>query len=220
MLKKVFKPFLDGLLAHNPSFVLLLGMCPLLATSTSVSNGVGMGLSATAVLICSNMVISLLRKLIPNEIRIAAYIVVIAGFVTAVEMIIHAFLPDLYASLGLFIPLITVNCIILARAEAFASKNGVLESAADGLGMGLGFTAALFIMSTIREILGNGTFLGFSLFGEAFQPATLMVLPVGGFLTLGLVIAAIQKIRADGFTPFDKLVAFLQSRKDEKEAQQ
>lgn len=220
MLKKVFKPFLDGLLAHNPSFVLLLGMCPLLATSTSVSNGVGMGLSATAVLICSNVVISLLRKLIPNEIRIAAYIVVIAGFVTAVEMIVHAFLPDLYASLGLFIPLITVNCIILARAEAFASKNGVLESAADGLGMGLGFTAALFIMSTIREILGNGTFLGFSLFGEAFQPATLMVLPVGGFLTLGLVIAVIQKIRADGFTPFDKLVESLQSRKDEKEAQQ
>ena len=220
MLKKVFKPFLDGLLTHNPSFVLLLGMCPLLATSTSVANGVGMGLSATAVLICSNMVISLLRKLIPNEIRIAAYIVVIAGFVTAVEMIIHAFLPDLYASLGLFIPLITVNCIILARAEAFASKNGVLESAADGLGMGLGFTAALFVMSTIREILGNGSFLGFSLFGESFQPATLMVLPVGGFLTLGLVIAAIQKIRADGFTPFDKLVAFLQSRKAEKEAQQ
>lgn len=219
MLKKLFRPFFDGLLTHNPSFVLLLGMCPLLATSTSVSNGVGMGLSATAVLICSNVVISILRKLIPNEIRIAAYIVVIAGFVTAVEMIIHAFLPDLYASLGLFIPLITVNCIILARAEAFASKNGVLESAADGLGMGLGFTGALFIMSTIREVLGNGTFLGFHLFGENFPAATLMVLPVGGFLTLGLVIAAIQKLRTDGFTPYTKLKACIESKKAQKEAE-
>ena len=194
-------------------------MCPLLATSTSVSNGVGMGLSATAVLICSNMVISLLRKLIPNEIRIAAYIVVIAGFVTAVEMIIHAFLPELYASLGLFIPLITVNCIILARAEAFASKNGVLASALDGLGMGLGFTGALFIMSAIREVLGNGTFLGFHLFGENFPAATLMVLPVGGFLTLGLVIAAIQKLRADGFPPYTKLKAYLQNKNAQKEAE-
>ena len=221
MLKKITTPFLDGLLKHNPSLVLLLGMCPLLATSTSVSNGIGMGLSATAVLICSNVVISLLRKLIPNEIRIAAYIVVIAGFVTAVEMIIHAFLPDLYASLGLFIPLITVNCIILARAEAFASKNGILESAADGLGMGLGFTGALVIMSTIREILGNGTFLNIPLFGENFQPATLMILPVGGFLTLGLVIAAIQKIQQDGFTPYAKLKAYLENRKNEvKEAQE
>lgn len=219
MLKKLFQPFFDGLLAHNPSFVLLLGMCPLLATSTSVSNGVGMGLSATAVLICSNIVISLLRKLIPNEIRIAAYIVVIAGFVTAVEMIIHAFLPDLYASLGLFIPLITVNCIILARAEAFASKNGVLASAMDGLGMGLGFTLALFVMSAIREILGAGTFLGFHLFGENFPAATLMVLPVGGFLTLGLVIAAIQKLRADGFTPYTKLKAYIDSKKAQKEAE-
>ncbi len=219
MKKNVLKPFFDGLLTHNPSFVLLLGMCPLLATSTSVSNGVGMGLSATAVLICSNMVISLLRKLIPNEIRIAAYIVVIAGFVTAVEMIIHAFLPELYASLGLFIPLITVNCIILARAEAFASKNGVLASALDGLGMGLGFTGALFIMSAIREVLGNGTFLGFHLFGENFPAATLMVLPVGGFLTLGLVIAAIQKLRADGFTPYTKLKAYLQNKNAQKEAE-
>ena len=219
MKKNVLKPFFDGLLTHNPSFVLLLGMCPLLATSTSVSNGVGMGLSATAVLICSNMVISLLRKLIPNEIRIAAYIVVIAGFVTAVEMIIHAFLPELYASLGLFIPLITVNCIILARAEAFASKNGVLASALDGLGMGLGFTGALFIMSAIREVLGNGTFLGFHLFGENFPAATLMVLPVGGFLTLGLVIAAIQKLRADGFPPYTKLKAYLQNKNAQKEAE-
>ncbi|MBQ3054980.1 MAG: electron transport complex subunit E [Oscillospiraceae bacterium] len=220
MLKKLFQPFFDGLLTHNPSFVLLLGMCPLLATSTSVANGVGMGLSATAVLICSNIVISILRKLIPNQIRIAAYIVVIAGFVTAVEMIIHAFLPSLYASLGLFIPLITVNCIILARAEAFASKNGVFASAMDGLGMGLGFTGALFIMSTIREVLGNGTFLDFPLFGENFPAATLMVLPVGGFLTLGLVIAAIQKLRADGFSPYTKLKNHIQSKKTQKEAEQ
>lgn len=221
MLDKLKKPFLDGLLKQNPSFVLLLGMCPLLATSTSVSNGLGMGLSATAVLICSNVVISLLRKLIPNEIRIAAYIVVIAGFVTAVEMIIHAFLPDLYASLGLFIPLITVNCIILARAEAFASKNGVLESAADGVGMGLGFTGALVILSAIREILGNGTFFGFALFGENFLPATLMILPVGGFLTLGLVIAAIQKIQQDGFTLHTKVIEWVKNLKPaEKEAQE
>lgn len=195
MLKRLAEPFKNGILAHNPSFVLLLGMCPLLATSTSVQNGIGMGLSATAVLICSNMVISLLRKLIPNQIRIAAYIVVIAGFVSVVNMLLQAFLPDLHASLGIFIPLIVVNCIILARAEAYASKNGILESAADGLGMGLGFTIALAILSTIREILGNGSFFGIRLFGESFQPATIMVLPVGGFLTLGCVIAAIQFIR-------------------------
>ena len=195
MLKRLAEPFKNGILSHNPSFVLLLGMCPLLATSTSVQNGIGMGLSATAVLICSNMVISLLRKLIPNQIRIAAYIVVIAGFVSVVNMLLQAFLPDLHASLGIFIPLIVVNCIILARAEAYASKHGILESAADGLGMGLGFTIALTILSTIREILGNGSFFGIRLFGESFQPATIMVLPVGGFLTLGCVIAAIQFIR-------------------------
>lgn len=192
---KKFLEFLKtGVITQNPSLVLLLGMCPLLATSTSVANGLGMGLAATVVLICSNVVISLLRKIIPNQIRIAAYIVVIAGFVTVVDMALAAFLPSLHASLGLFIPLIVVNCIILARAEAFASKNNVLDSALDGLTMGLGFTAALFVLSTIREILGNGTFLGFHILGKNFPAATLMIMPVGGFLTLGFVIAAIQKI--------------------------
>ncbi len=192
---KKFLSFLKtGVIDQNPSLVLLLGMCPLLATSTSVANGLGMGLAATAVLICSNAVISLLRKIIPGQIRIAAYIVVIAGFVTIVDLLLAAFLPSLHASLGLFIPLIVVNCIILARAEAFASKNNILDSALDGLTMGLGFTAALLIMSTIREILGNGTFLGFHIFGENFPAATIMIMPAGGFLTLGFVIAAIAKI--------------------------
>lgn len=186
---------MDGLINQNPSFVLLLGMCPLLATSTSLSNGIGMGLSATAVLICSNIVISLIRKFVPNQIRIAAYIVVIACFVTVVNLLLEAYLPALHASLGIFIPLIVVNCIILARAEAFASKNGVFDSALDGLGMGLGFTGALIIMSSIRELLGNGTLLNFPLLGSKFEPAVLMILPPGGFLTLGLLIAAIQKIR-------------------------
>ena len=186
----------SGIIFENPSFVLLLGMCPLLATSTSVINGLGMGISATVVLICSNIVISLVRKFIPNEIRIASYIVIIAGFVSIVNMLLEAFLPALHAALGIFIPLIVVNCIILARAEAFASKNTVLDSALDGLGMGLGFTLALFILSTIREILGSGTFFGFHIFGANFPAATLIALPVGGFITLGFVIAAINHIRA------------------------
>ena len=194
MAKKFMQFLKTGVITQNPSLVLLLGMCPLLATSTSVANGLGMGLAATAVLVCSNVVISLLRKIIPEQIRIAAYIVVIAGFVTVVDMLLAAFLPSLHASLGIFIPLIVVNCIILARAEAFASKNNVGDSALDGLTMGLGFTAALLVLSTIREILGNGTFLGFHVLGKNFPAATLMIMPVGGFLTLGFVIAAIQKI--------------------------
>ena len=193
-MKKTLKAILNGAIANNPSFVLLLGMCPLLATSTSVPNGLGMGIAATVVLTCSNIVISLLRKIIPNEIRIAAYIVVIASFVTMVNMLLEAYLPSLHASLGIFIPLIVVNCIILARAEAFASQNGVWASALDGIGIGLGFTGALVILSAIREVLGNGTFCGITLC-ESFQPATLMVLPVGGFLTLGFVIAFINYIR-------------------------
>ena len=195
-MKKLFDILKAGILFQNPSFFLLLGMCPLLATSTSVTNGLGMGVAATVVLICSNVVISLLRKCIPNQIRIASYIVIIAGFVTDVNMLLEAFLPSLHASLGIFIPLIVVNCIILARAEAFASKNGVLASAVDGLGMGLGFTGALFILSTIREIIGNGTFCGIHIFGENFPAATLIALPMGGFLTLGCVIALINYIRA------------------------
>ncbi len=184
----------EGLFTNNPVLVQLIGMCPTLATTTSLENGFGMGMAATAVLICSNVVISLLRKLIPSKVRIAAYITIIAGFVTAVDLLMQAYLPDLSKSLGLFIPLIVVNCIILARAEAFASKNKVIPSLVDGLAMGLGFTFALCILSTIREILGAGTLLGHPLFGDNFQPAIMMILPAGGFLTLGFVIALFQKI--------------------------
>lgn len=189
------KEFTKGLIKENPTFVQLLGMCPTLAVTTSVTNGIGMGLSATAVLVASNVVISLCRKFIPNKIRIASYIVIIAGFVSAIEMLLKAFLPDISKSLGLFIPLIVVNCIILARAEAFASKNTVGNSALDGLGIGLGFTAALTIISAIRELLGNGTLLGFSVFGSGFSPATILILPPGAFLVLGLLIGAINLIR-------------------------
>lgn len=190
------KEFTKGLIKENPTFVQLLGMCPTLAVTTSVSNGIGMGLSATAVLVASNVVISLCRKFIPNKIRIASYIVIIAGFVSAIEMLLKAFLPEISKSLGLFIPLIVVNCIILARAEAFASKNTVGNSALDGLGIGLGFTVALTIISAIREVLGNGTFLGISVFGAGFAPATILILPPGAFIVLGLLIGAINLIRA------------------------
>ena len=185
----------SGILDNNPVLVQLLGMCPTLATTTSVSNAIGMGLAATAVLICSNIFISLLRKFIPKQVRIAAYIVIISGFVTAVELLMRAYFFPLYQALGLFIPLIVVNCIILARAEAFASKNKVLPSAVDGLAMGLGFTFALFIMATIREIIGMGSFLGIPLFGDFYSPATIIISPPGAFLTLGLIIAVVQKIR-------------------------
>lgn len=190
------KTFFNGIFKENPTFVLLLGMCPTLAVTTGVSNAIGMGLSTTAVLICSNLAISLLRKVIPDKIRIAAYIVLIAGFVTVVEMLLKAFLPALSASLGIYIPLIVVNCIILGRAEAFASKNSVGKSVIDGLGMGLGFTASLTLIASVREILGAGTFLGISLFGEGFEPAVAMVLPPGAFLTLGILLAVINLIAA------------------------
>ena len=187
----------EGLFTNNPVLVQLIGMCPTLATTTSVVNGVGMGLSATAVLICANIVISLLRKFIPNKVRIAAYITVIAGFVTMIDLLLQAFIPSLSASLGLFIPLIVVNCIILGRAEAFASKNSVGASAVDGLVMGLGFTFALVIMSVVRELLGAGT-IGGGLITVFSQPATIMILPAGGFLTLGFVIAVMQKLLKKG----------------------
>ncbi|MDL2288407.1 electron transport complex subunit E [Oscillospiraceae bacterium OttesenSCG-928-F05] len=193
-MRETFNQIRNGVWYENPTLVLLLGMCPTLAVSTSVINALGMGASATLVLICSNTVISLLRKVIPQKVRIAAYIVIIAGFVTMVDLLLQAFLPSISESLGIFIPLIVVNCIILARAEAFASKNGPLRSAVDGLSMGLGFTFALTVVATIREIVGNGTFFGIDLFGGHYPPALLIVMPVGGFLTLGFVIAAMQKI--------------------------
>ena len=187
--------FTKGLFKENPTLVLLLGMCPSLATTTSVTNAIGMGLSATAVLICSNVVISLLRKLIPSKVRIAAYIVIIATFVTIVEMLLKAFLPELAESLGVFIPLIVVNCIILARAEAFASKNNVFQSLLDGAGMGLGFTIALAIIATFREILGAGTWMNFRVMPMAYEPALLFILPAGGFLSLGIILGVINLIK-------------------------
>lgn len=195
------KQFHEGLLTKNPVTVQLLGMCSTLAITTSLFNGLGMGAAVTLVLICSNVLISALRKVIPNQIRIAAYIVIIAGFVTIVDLALQAFLPDLAKSLGVFIPLIVVNCVILGRAEAFASKNGVLASAVDGLCQGIGYTVALVIMCVIREFLGSGTFGGGILNGgEGIRiiaegyPAMQMVMPVGGFLTLGFVIAGSQKL--------------------------
>ena len=195
-MKGFLKQLKSGILENNPVLVQLLGMCPTLATTTSVKNAVGMGLAATAVLIFSNLFISLLRKFIPKQVRIAAFIVIISGFVTMVELLMEAFLFSLYQSLGIFIPLIVVNCIILARAEAFASKNRPLPSAIDGLAMGLGFTFALLLVATVREIIGNGTFCGISLFGSGYAPALLLVMPAGAFLTLGFVIAAVQKVRS------------------------
>lgn len=185
----------NGVIDNNPTLVQLLGMCPTLAVTTSLSNAIGMGLAATVVLIFSNMFISLLRKFIPSQVRIAAYIVIISGFVTAVEMLIKAFFYEIYGALGLFIPLIVVNCIILARAEAFASKNRLLPSLLDGLSMGLGFTAALTIVAAIRELLGSGTLFGYKVLGAAYDSAIIFILPPGAFLTLGFVIAAVQKIR-------------------------
>ena len=197
-MNKYVKQLYEGIITNNPVLVQLIGMCPTLATSTSLENGLGMGLAATAVLICSNVMVSILRKIIPQKIRIASYVVIISGFVTAIEMLMKAYLPDLADSLGLFIPLIVVNCIILARAEAFASKNGPVESAVDGLAMGLGFTFALAILAAVREILGNGTIYGIPVFGESFQPASIMIMPAGAFLVLGFIIAAFQKILKKG----------------------
>lgn len=193
------KQFYEGLLTKNPVLVQLLGMCSTLAITTSLFNGIGMGISVTIILICSNVLISALRKVIPSQIRIAAYIVIIAGFVTMVDLVLQAYLPDLANSLGVFIPLIVVNCIILGRAEAFASKNGVVASALDGVFQGFGYTVALVIMCVIRELLGAGTFGGGLLNGgEGIRmipegyPAMQMIMPVGGFLTLGFVIAFFQ----------------------------
>ena len=194
------KQFNEGLLTKNPVTVQLLGMCSTLAITTSLFNGIGMGLAVTIILICSNVLISALRKVIPNQIRIAAYITIIAGFVTVVDLLLKAFIPALSESLGVFIPLIVVNCIILGRAEGFASKNGVLASAVDGLCQGIGYTVALVIVCVIRELLGSGTFgggllgpggAGIQIIPQPF-PAMQLVMPVGGFLVLGFVIAGSQ----------------------------
>lgn len=193
---KYLKTLTNGVITENPTFVQLIGMCPTLAVTTTLQNGVTMGIAATLVLVASNAAISLLRKFIPDKIRIAAYVVIIASFVSVIEMLLKAYLPDLAQSLGIFIPLIVVNCIILARAEAFASKNSVGLSALDGLGMGLGFTCALSIISSVREILGSGTIWGVSIAGESVSPMTMFILPPGGFIVLGIIIGMIQLIRA------------------------
>ena len=190
------KEFSKGLWKENAVFKLLLGMCPLLAVTTSAENGLGMGFASTFVLVCSNIVVAMLRKLIPSKVRIPAFIIIIASFVTVVQLCMEAWVYDLYLALGIFIPLIVVNCLILGRAEAFASKRPVLDAAVDGMGMGLGFTLALFILGAVRELFGSGAILGFSIFGASYQPMLLMILPPGAFITLGLLLAGMNKFEA------------------------
>ncbi|MDF2592627.1 MAG: electron transport complex, RnfABCDGE type, subunit [Clostridia bacterium] len=192
----LYKDFSNGIIKENPVLRLVLGTCPTLAVTTAVFNGIGMGLAATAVLVGSNLIISLIKKIVPNEVRIPVYVIVIASFVTIVQMLIKAYSPELDKQLGIFIPLIVVNCIIFARAESFAAKNPPLNSIMDGIGMGLGFTLALVIISTFREVLGAGTFFGMQIFGAGFKPALVMILPPGGFLVFGLTIAAVNKLTA------------------------
>ena len=188
------KVFLNGILKENPIFVLVLGMCPTLATTSSAINGMSMGLATAFVLLSSNVVISLLKSFIPDKVRIPAYVVIIATFVTVVEMVMQAFVPALFESLGIFIPLIVVNCIVLGRAEAFASKNNVFKSALDGLGMGLGFTFALTLLGVVRELLGTGNVFGYSLYSDQYG-MLLFVLAPGAFIALGYLIAVINKLQ-------------------------
>jgi electron transport complex protein RnfE len=187
--------FTRGLIKDNAVFVLMIGLCPALATSSTVRDGFGMGLAATFVVVCSNLIIAMLRKNIPNEVRIPIFILIISTFVTMIDYMMQAFQPDLYRALGVFVPLIVVNCMILGRAEAFASKRSVIDSVLDGLGTGLGFTIALTIMGTLREVLGNGTFLGMTVFGEAFKnsPVIFMIMSPGAFLVIGILKALINK---------------------------
>ncbi len=192
--KSLGKVFFNGIIPENPTFRLVLGTCPTLAVTSSALNGLGRGAAATFVLVCSNIAISLLRKFIPDQVRIPAFIVVICTFVTMVQLLMQAFLPSLYESLGIFIPLIVVNCIILARAEAFASKNPPLASAFDGLGMGIGFTLALTLIGTIRELIGSGSVFGINVLGASYEPMLLIVLASGGFLTFGLLLGVFNLI--------------------------
>jgi electron transport complex protein RnfE len=188
------KIFTKGIIKENPVFFTLLGMCPVLALTAAAQNAVGLGLATLFVLTCSNIIISLLKNIIPAQLRLPCYIVIFAGFVTFVSLFLKAFIPDLYNELGIFLSLIMVNCIILGRAETFASKNSVFSSALDGLGMGIGFTLALFIMGSIRELLGSGTWFGLQVYPDGVEPMMLFVLPAGGFFTLGIVIAAVNRI--------------------------
>ena len=185
----------NGIIKENPTFVLVLGMCPTLAVTTSAINGIGMGLTTTVVLAMSNLMISLLRKFIPDGVRMPAFIVVVASFVTIVQMLLQGFIPSLYSALGIYIPLIVVNCIILGRAESYASKNPPVESIFDGMGMGLGFTMGLTIIGLIREILGAGTFFNIKIFGDWFTPITIFIMAPGAFLVLGFLVAGMNIIR-------------------------
>ncbi|MDD2414317.1 MAG: electron transport complex subunit E [Eubacteriaceae bacterium] len=189
-----FKNFTNGLVKENPTFRLLLGMCPTLAVTTAALNGLGMGLATTVVLIGSNVVISALRKVIPDEIRIPAFVVIIASFVTIVGMVLQAYVPSLYSTLGIYIPLIVVNCIIIGRAEAFAFSHPVFDSLLDGAGMGLGFTMSLTVLGSIREIIGAGTIFGVQIMSSGYEPALIFIMAPGAFLTLGLSIGLINKI--------------------------
>lgn len=190
------REFRKGIWQENATFKLVLGMCPTLAVTTSAINGIGMGLATTFVLVFSNAAVSAMRKVIPDKVRIPAFIVLIASFVTVVQLCMEAYFYDLYKALGIFIPLIVVNCIILGRAEAFASKNPVLLSFADGAGMGLGFTLSLFVLGSVREIFGNGSLLGVHLFGASYTPFLLLILPPGAFITLGLLLAGMNRLEA------------------------
>ena len=193
-MKELRKIFMNGIIDENPTFRMVLGMCPTLAITTAVSNGIGMGLAVTFVLVFSNLVISLLRKAIPDQIRIPAFIVVIATFVTIVQLVVKAFVPALDAALGVFIPLIVVNCIIFGRAEAFAFKNKPIPAIVDGLGMGIGFTIAITLISAVRELFGAGTLLGVQVMPAGYMPMDLLVKPAGGFIVLGLMMALMNKL--------------------------
>lgn len=186
--------FVNGIFNENPVFRLVLGACPVIAVTTSVSNGIGMGMAATLVLLGSNLVISALRNFIPDKVRIPAYMVVISAFVTIVQLLMQAFVPALYDALGIFLPLIVVNCIILARAEAYAGKNGVMPSVADGIGMGVGFTLALLMIAVVRELLGTGSIMGLQILGASFEPVLLFILAPGGFMVFGLLLGILNAI--------------------------
>lgn len=192
--KSLGQVFMNGILNENPTFRLLLGMCPTLAVSTAASQGLGMGLSTAFVLVFSNMVIAMLRKIIPERVRIPSYVVVIATFVTIIDLLIKAFMPSMSSSLGIYIPLIVVNCIIFARAESFASKNAVLPSIMDGLGMGLGFTCSLTLLSSVREIIGSGTWFGMQVMPATYKPMAIVVSPTGGFIVLGIMILIVNAV--------------------------
>ncbi len=196
-MKSLRKIFLNGIFDENPIFRMMLGMCPTLAVTTAAVNGIGMGLAATFVLVGSNLVVSLVKGFIPEKIRIPSFIVIIATFVTIVQLVMEATLPSLYNALGIFIPLIVVNCIILSRAEVFASKNTPLRSVVDGIGMGFGFTGALTILAALRELLGNGTIFGIAIMGDKFEPALMFIMAPGGFIMLGFILAFMNAMKKE-----------------------